>query len=66
VKKEGNIDYQVDSSSLSVIVIVRGVVILAMVFVFVIDVLGWKKYGQREEVDQVEVVGGKGKPIYSW
>lgn len=66
MKKEGNIDYQVDSSSLSVIVIVRGVVILAMVFVFVIDVLGWKKYGQREEVDQVEVVGGKGKPIYSW
>jgi hypothetical protein len=64
VKKEGSIDYQVDSNSVSVIV--RGVVNLAMVFVFAIDVLEWKKYGQREEVDQVEVVGGKGKLIYSW
>ena len=64
MKKEGNIDYQVDSSSVSVIV--RGVVILAMVSVFVIDVLEWKRYGQREEVDQVEIVGGKGTQIYSW
>jgi hypothetical protein len=65
VKKEGNIDYQVDSNSVSVIV--RGVVSLAMVFVFVIEaVLEWKKYGRREEVDQVEVVGGKGKRIYFW
>jgi hypothetical protein len=64
VKKEGNIDYQVDSNSVSAIV--RGVVILAMVFVSTIDVLGWKKYGQIEEVDQVEIVGGKGKRIYSW
>jgi hypothetical protein len=41
VKKEGNIDYQVDSNSVSVIV--RGVVNLAMVFVFVIEgELGWK------------------------
>jgi hypothetical protein len=63
VKKEANIDYQVDSNSVSVIV--RGVVILAMVFVFE-GVLEWKKYGQREEVDQVEVFGGKGKLIYSW
>lgn len=64
MKKEGNIDYQVDSNSVSAIV--RGVVILAMVFGSAIDVLGWKKYGQIEEVDQVEVVGGKGKRIYSW
>jgi hypothetical protein len=64
VKKEGNIDYQVDSNSVSGTV--KGVVILAMVFVSAIDVLGWKRYGRREEVDQVEVVGGKGKRIYSW
>jgi hypothetical protein len=63
VKKEGNNDYPVDLSSVSVTA--RGVGILAMVFVFW-GVLGWKRYGQREEVDQVEVVGGKGKQIYSW
>jgi hypothetical protein len=63
VKKEENIDYQVDSNSVSAIV--KGVVILAMVFEFE-GVLDWKKYGHIEEVDQVEVVGGKGKQIYSW
>jgi len=64
VKKEGNIDYQVDSNSVSVIV--RGFVYLAMVFVFVIEgELEWKRYGRRKEVDQVDVVGGKGILIYS-
>jgi len=38
-----------------------------MVSVFEIEgVLVWKRYGRRKEVDQVEVVGGKGKLIYSW
>ena len=61
MKKEGNIDYQVDSNSVSAIVS------RAMVSVFEIEgVLVWKRYGRRKEVDQVEVVGGKGKLIYSW
>ena len=62
MKKEGNIDYRVDSAEVSVIVN------RAMVFVtaVAIDVLALMRDDRKKEVDQVEVVGGKGKLIYSW
>jgi hypothetical protein len=68
VKKGVNIDYRADSTEASAIVIViaRGPVNLAMAFVIVIDVLEWMRDDRKKEVDQVEVVGGKGKLIYSW
>jgi hypothetical protein len=60
-----NIDYRADSAEVAAIVIViaRGPVNLAMMVV--IDVLEWMRDDRKKEVDQVEVVGGKGKLIYS-
>ena len=61
MRKEGNIDYQVDSNSVSV----TAEMAVSPAMVFEIDVLEWKRYDRKKGADQVEFVGEKGTLIYS-
>ena len=59
---EGNIDYQVDSNSVSV----TAKMAVSPAMVSEVDVLEWKRYDRKKEVDRVEVAGEKGILICSW
>ena len=62
MRKEGNIDYQVDSNSVSV----TAKTAVSPAMVSEVDVLEWKRYDRKKEVDRVEFVGEKGILIYPW